>query len=217
MGVNSLVTVANFVKNGEKDKLYWLAPSYHIILWFLLTLQIQQSGTTFTWWWCYTQHHINLASHHSLSVNSQKMLLFKSLMLLSCICSFSTLRVRKRRLKTSPRIESSSSNDRSGRFLNPFSLFHVIQFPNTACTTNEDTQGTCFTSSECSSKGGVASGSCASGFGTCCSFQNTCDTTTQQNGTYFISPATVPTVCSLMISPLNDNICQVRKTEFLLK
>ena len=32
-------------------------------------------------------------------------------------------------------------------------------------------QGTCYASSECTSKGGSASGNCASGFGVCCSFK----------------------------------------------
>ena len=72
--------------------------------------------------------------------------------------------------------------------------------------------GTCFTKNECSSQGGVADGGCAQGFGVCCSFTETCDSTTSQNGTYFISPTTgsLPSVCSLLISPVNDNICQVR-------
>ena len=48
-----------------------------------------------------------------------------------------------------------------------------------------------------------------SGFGVCCSFDAECDTTTSQNGTYFTSPDTLPSVCSLMITPLNDDICQV--------
>ena len=50
---------------------------------------------------------------------------------------------------------------KSARFLNPFSLFHVVQFPNTACVTGADTQGTCYTSSECSTRGGTADGTCA--------------------------------------------------------
>merc|ERR1711884_122546 len=99
---------------------------------------------------------------------------------------------------------------RSGRFLNPFSLFHVVQFPNTDCVTSGGSQGTCYTSSECLSRGGTQDGSCASGFGTCCSFINECESTTSQNGTYFVSPSSLPLVCSLMITPLNDNICQVR-------
>ena len=44
----------------------------------------------------------------------------------------------------------------------------------------------------------------------CCSFVTGCDTTTSQNGTYFTSPDPLPSVCSLMITPLNDDICQVR-------
>ena len=80
------------------------------------------------------------------------------------------------------------------------------------------TSGTCFTSNECSSQGGVADGGCAQGFGVCCSFTETCDSSTSQNGTYFISPATgsLPSVCSLLISPVNDNICQVIFNTFVL-
>ena len=50
---------------------------------------------------------------------------------------------------------------RSGRFLNPFSLFHLVQFPNTECVTGAGSQGTCYTSSECENRGGTADGSCA--------------------------------------------------------
>ena len=50
---------------------------------------------------------------------------------------------------------------RSGRFLNPFSLFHLVQFPNTECVTGAGSQGTCYTSSECANRGGTADGSCA--------------------------------------------------------
>lgn len=48
------------------------------------------------------------------------------------------------------------------------SLFSIVRFPNTACTTSTQLNGTCFTSAECSSNGGVGSGTCASGFGVCC-------------------------------------------------
>ncbi|XP_023329143.1 uncharacterized protein LOC111701897 [Eurytemora carolleeae] len=47
-------------------------------------------------------------------------------------------------------------------------------------------------------------------FGVCCVFSSTCNKETSQNTTYFSSPSTIPAVCSLMIRPLNDNICQVR-------
>ena len=96
---------------------------------------------------------------------------------------------------------------------------------------NNLTAGTCYTGSECSSRGGAADGACASGFGVCCSFsrwsgdrsryryieiysichfpRSECDTSTAQNGTYFSSPASPPSVCSLMITPLSEAICQV--------
>ena len=96
---------------------------------------------------------------------------------------------------------------RKAKFL---SLFSIVQFPNTECTTASDDMGTCFTTSECSSKGGEADGGCAAGFGTCCRFSATCGDTMQQNGTYFVNPESVPRVCRLMVTPLNDNICQVR-------
>jgi len=49
-------------------------------------------------------------------------------------------------------------------------LFNVVTFPNIECqsTENEDNKGTCFSSTECSDKGGTAEGNCASGFGVCC-------------------------------------------------
>ena len=115
---------------------------------------------------------------------------------------------RKPGLKTVPKAVGLEKQ-KSARFLNPFSLFHVVQFPNTDCVTSGGSQGTCYTSSECLSRGGTSDGGCASGFGVCCSFVNECDSNTSQNGTYFISPSSVPSVCSLMITPLNNQICQV--------
>ena len=76
-------------------------------------------------------------------------------------------RVRKRVNLSHSKIPSPLSNEvgrakqKSGRFLNPFSLFHLVQFPNTDCVTEAGSQGTCYTSSECSSRGGTADGGCA--------------------------------------------------------
>ena len=114
-------------------------------------------------------------------------------LLLALHCSES-YRVRKR-IKISDRkkevVPSVNNNlgqekQKSARFLNPFSLFHVIQFPNTECETTDGNQGTCYTSSECLSRGGTSNGGCASGFGVCCSFVEECGGETYQNGTYFI-------------------------------
>ena len=55
-------------------------------------------------------------------------------------------------------------------FLETFSLFSIVQFPNQQCTgaSSTSTYGTCYTSSECTTKGGSADGNCAAGFGVCC-------------------------------------------------
>ena len=48
------------------------------------------------------------------------------------------------------------------------SLFSIVRFANSFCYGNNGLNGTCFTSVECSKNGGTASGSCAQGFGVCC-------------------------------------------------
>ena len=53
-------------------------------------------------------------------------------------------------------------------FVQVFSLFTIVRFANLACTGNNGYNGTCYTSAECSAKGGTGQGSCASGFGVCC-------------------------------------------------
>merc|ERR1719415_129498 len=64
-----------------------------------------------------------------------------------------------------------------------FSLFSVVTFKNDECTsestlTGGARQGTCYSTSECSDKKGMASGNCASGFGVCCVFLNTAQAST---------------------------------------
>merc|ERR1712038_441685 len=59
-----------------------------------------------------------------------------------------------------------------------FSLFSVVTFQNKECITDTSltggsTEGTCYSSTECTDKGGTKSGNCASGFGVCCVFLNT--------------------------------------------
>jgi len=93
------------------------------------------------------------------------------------------------------------------------STFQIVRFPNDACTGSSATRnGTCYTSAECSDKGGTSQGSCADGFGVCCIFVITaCGQSSSENSTYWDAPATIPTgECALTINPLNDNICQLR-------
>jgi len=49
-----------------------------------------------------------------------------------------------------------------------FSVFQIVKFNNDACTAVDGTMGTCYTDSECTTKGGEERGNCASGFGVCC-------------------------------------------------
>lgn len=59
----------------------------------------------------------------------------------------------------------SEKPTRNGRILN---FFSVVRFPNNACSGGNSLNGTCYSSEECSSKGGSNSGSCAGGYGVCC-------------------------------------------------
>ena len=60
-------------------------------------------------------------------------------------------------------ISSFSSN-----FISVFSIFQIVKFNNDHCTAIDGSIGTCYTASECTTKGGEERGNCASGFGVCC-------------------------------------------------
>ena len=49
---------------------------------------------------------------------------------------------------------------------------NLIFFFDSQCTAKSDNTvyGSCYTASECTSKGGTADGNCAAGFGACCTF-----------------------------------------------
>ena len=42
------------------------------------------------------------------------------------------------------------------------------RFANTGCIGSGSKNGTCYTTSECAEKSGVAAGTCAQGYGVCC-------------------------------------------------
>lgn len=93
------------------------------------------------------------------------------------------------------------------------SVFTVVKFPNIVClsgTTGRN--GTCYTSSECSAKGGSISGGCASGFGVCCIFEKTCGGgAIAENCTYFSSSSiSTGSSCSLTICKCSSDVCQLR-------
>jgi len=106
---------------------------------------------------------------------------------------------------------------RNGRL---FSLFSIVQFPNEECTalTTTTTVGTCYSGSDCTSRGGTIDGTCAAGFGVCCVITtSTCGSTISTNTSYIQNPGytssytpTATGTCAFTFSKMNDNICQLR-------
>jgi hypothetical protein len=106
-----------------------------------------------------------------------------------------------------------------------FSLFSVVTFKNDECTSESTLAGgvrtgTCYTTTECSDKSGTKSGNCASGFGVCCLFINSAQSSTatiSQNRTLlrnsaYPSYATETTALSIKytINKMQSDICQIR-------
>jgi len=105
-----------------------------------------------------------------------------------------------------------------------FSLFSVVTFGNEECTSDTSvsggaTQGTCYSSTECSDKKGMASGNCASGFGVCCVFLHTTaasatisENRTRLRNSQFPSIATATTAQNIVytINKMKSDICQIR-------
>jgi len=99
-------------------------------------------------------------------------------------------------------------------------IFNVVKFPNDVCNSDSASMnGTCYTSEECSSRDGVASGSCAEGYGVCCIITVACGGTTSENCTYLSQIATTtPTTdsttlnqqCSYQICPLSKTVSRIR-------
>merc|ERR1712141_484280 len=90
-------------------------------------------------------------------------------------------------------------------------VFQVVKFPNDICIINKGSKnGTCYTSEECSNKGGTNGGSCASGFGVCCVFTVGCGGSSSENCTYFEVTGANNGPCVASICKADSNICQVR-------
>jgi len=114
-----------------------------------------------------------------------------------------------------------SSIDRTGKH---FSLFSVVTFKNEECTSDTSLaggarKGTCYTTTECSDKGGTKSGNCASGFGVCCVFisKTGASATIKENRTHLrnseypsTATATATTTIVYTISKQQTDICQLR-------
>jgi len=105
-----------------------------------------------------------------------------------------------------------------GRDEKAIGIFNVVSFPNDVCISGTNSRnGTCYTQEECTSRNGVASGSCADGFGVCCIITLTCGQTTRENCTYLTQTAsntpstnTGSTGCSYVICPQTNTISRIR-------
>ena len=64
-------------------------------------------------------------------------------------------------------------------------MFNIVKFENGVCNGTDNKYGTCYTEDECEDKGGKASGSCAEGYGVCCTFTMGCGDSKSENCTYF--------------------------------
>lgn len=112
-----------------------------------------------------------------------------------------------------PTISCSDSDDllRNQKLI---SSFQIVKFPNDPCVGSADRNGTCYTSQECADKSGTSSGSCADGFGVCCTFVITnCGSTTSENNTAWTTPTNLPntaTTCGLTVCPASTEICSLR-------
>ena len=59
---------------------------------------------------------------------------------------------------------ANQSKSREGKF----SLFNIVQFKNDPCEVSDTETGICYTTEECSQRGGESRNTCAAGFGVCC-------------------------------------------------
>merc|ERR1719219_91603 len=105
-------------------------------------------------------------------------------------------------------VEELEDIPRNGKVL---PVFQVVKFPNDICA-GSSLNGTCYTAEECSSKGGTNDGSCASGFGVCCTFKLSCGGSASENNTYLVqsSVTSLTSPCTYTICPLSTSICRTR-------
>jgi len=95
-------------------------------------------------------------------------------------------------------------------------IFDLVKFPNDICEGQGYRNGTCYTSSECSEKGGTADGTCADGYGVCCIFSIGCGQATSENITYILGGddfMDADASCTYDICKCSSDVCRV-KLEF---
>jgi len=94
-------------------------------------------------------------------------------------------------------------------------IFNIVKFPNDVCETDNTAtpSGTCFTAEECTDKGGIASGTCADGYGVCCIITLACGGRTSENCTYLSQASTTTPPaggCTYEICPGDSTVNRIR-------
>merc|ERR1712079_454950 len=117
-------------------------------------------------------------------------------------------------LSVSAEAEASEAAAGENRTPKVLSVFNVVTFPNDACGGSNGYNGTCYTASECSSKGGTASGTCASSFGVCCVFSISCGGSSSANNSYAVmstySVTSDSDPCTYTFCKTNSDVCKLR-------
>jgi len=93
-----------------------------------------------------------------------------------------------------------------------FSVFQIIKFKNEECVGSQR-NGTCFTSAECEEAGGTEDGTCADGFGVCCSTILENGASTALNQSYIVQTTSTALTAGAMqytICPCSDDVCRIR-------
>eukprot|EP00095_Tigriopus_kingsejongensis_P008330 maker-scaffold1667_size31718-snap-gene-0.4 protein:Tk08330 transcript:maker-scaffold1667_size31718-snap-gene-0.4-mRNA-1 annotation:"hypothetical protein DAPPUDRAFT_311633" len=105
---------------------------------------------------------------------------------------------------------SLEESPRDGKVL---SLFQIVRFKNDPCI-SASRNGTCYTGNECTENGGVASGTCAGGYGVCCVFTLACGQTTRDNCTYLTrnngGGGHGMAACHYTICKCSEQVCRIR-------
>merc|ERR1712109_358816 len=112
---------------------------------------------------------------------------------------------------SSTTVEEAQLEDGQDREAKILPIFQVVKFPNDVCA-GSSRNGTCYTAEECSSKSGTNDGSCASGFGVCCTFALSCGGSSSENQTYLVqsSVTSLTSPCTYSICKCSTNICRIR-------
>jgi len=92
------------------------------------------------------------------------------------------------------------------------SIFQVVKFTNSHCT-GTSKNGTCFTRQECDNIGGTQDGTCADGFGVCCTVTLTTGGSSSVNNSYIQVTSTTNLdlgTNKYTICPCSDDICRIK-------